>query len=381
MMKDTEQLFEGWLSGNLHEEEIERLLGYIADGRDDGPWPTMIQRLLDDPGITSAGSTEQRDRLFLHLMERGRKKERVRTLRWIMAAAAVILLALPAGYWWFHKTSMAIPVVKTDLLPGSDKAVLTLGDGSSIVLDSSANGRLAVQSGSIIVKSANGQIEYQKADSLHRAVMYNTLSTPKGGQFKLVLPDGSLVWLNAASSITYPTAFTGAGRTVRVTGEAYFEVARNADAPFRVQVKDMDVQVLGTHFNINAYDDEASVNTTLLEGAVRVVKGEQQQLLQPGQQAQLPGSGGIIRVIPHVDEETVMAWKNGYFSFHHTSLPKVMRELARWYNVDIEYRGNIPDMNFGGNIPRSANASQVLAILQESKIHFVIERGKIIVMP
>lgn len=405
-MHDPQQLFEGWLSGDLTTEEVDMLLARMEEGKDDSPWPSMIKRLIDDPGIAGMGNDEQRERLFRQLMERGRLAEtaaqpgrlaRIRPLRWAVAAAFILLVA--GSFWWFHafrsENAVSTPgsplVAKSDLLPGGNKAILTLGNGSTIVLDSSAQGKLAEQPGSIIVKSGSGQIVYQRTgggdahslagvDDALQSPYYNTLSTPRGGQYKLVLPDGSVVWLNAASSITYPTTFTGKERKVQISGEAYFEIAKNNAAPFRVKVRDLDVLVLGTHFDVNAYDDEASINTTLLEGAVKVASRDRQELLQPGQQAQLHKSGSL-KVIPHIDEDAVMAWKNGFFSFHHTDLQTVMRELARWYDVEVEYRGNIPDMKFGGDISRSSNASQVLHILEESKIHFVIEGKKIIVTP
>jgi transmembrane sensor len=390
MMQDPDQLFEGWLSGTLSKEEVDLLLERLREGEADSPWPIFINQLMQDPGLAGEGNGDQRERLFQQIMERGRGSEQgkqrlLRVFRW--AAAAMLILLAVSGYWIYHsfpaKHGLADnsgQAIKKDLLPGSNKAILTLGNGSTIILDSSRKGQLAQQSGATIFKSDNGQISY-KADVLSdHSIVYNTLTTPRGGQYKLLLPDGTGVWLNAASSITYPTAFTGKERTVQVTGEVYFEVAKNTSMPFRVQVKQMEVSVLGTHFDINAYDEESSINTTLLEGAVKVSEGDRQELLQPGQQARLAGNGPI-KILPGVDLDAVMAWKNGFFSFHHTDLQTVMRELARWYDVSIEYRGDIPDMKFGGDISRSANASQVLHILEESKIHFTIEGKKIIVTP
>lgn len=420
MMHDPEQLFEGWLSGSLSEEEVDMFLERMGEGAPGDPWPVLIDQLIHDPGIAGMGNAGQRERLFQQMMEQSHEKEtRVKTmllkeenirrepgrrtimraLRW--AAAAVLILLAVSGYWWYNSfpgnhgmTGNSRQVIKSDLLPGSNKAILTLGDGSTIILDSSKKGELAQQSGASIFKTGNGQIAYKQTASANQMAegqshslsgrghspIYNTLTTPRGGQFKLVLPDGSGVWLNAASSITYPTAFTGKERKVEVTGEVYFEVAKNISMPFRVRAKEMEVTVLGTAFDISVYEDETSLSTTLIEGAVKISKGDRQELLQPGQQAQL-NEHGNFRILPGVDVDAVMAWKNGYFSFHHTDLKAVMRQLARWYDVSVEYQGNMPDMKFGGDIPRSANASQVLHILEESKIHCTIEGKKIIVRP
>lgn len=406
MMYDPNQLFEGWLSGSLSKEEVDLLLEKLRSEEADSPWPEQIDALLRDPGMAGTGNMEQRERLFQQMIERSRKQEPMwkqdrkralmRTIQW--AAAAMLILLAVSGYWWYHTSpsnrGMVIHPPLPDLLPGSNKAILTLGNGSTILLDSSRKGELAQQSGATIFKSGNGQIAYEKtAEASHsksseghmhagqdHSPVYNTLTTPRGGQYKLVLSDGTGVWLNAASSITFPTAFTGRERNVQVTGEVYFEVAKNSLMPFRVQAKEMEVTVLGTQFDISVYEDESTCNTTLLEGAVKISTGDKQGLLQPGQQAQL-NEKGHFKIVPAVDTDAVMAWKNGYFSFHHTDLKTVMRQLARWYDVSIEYRGDVPDMKFGGNIPRSANASQVLHMLEESKIHCTIEGNKIIVTP
>ncbi|MGV3509862.1 MAG: FecR family protein, partial [Sphingobacteriaceae bacterium] len=231
-----------------------------------------------------------------------------------------------------------------------------------------------------IIKSDNGQLQYLSLNSDNKQeVLYNTLSIPRGGQYKVVLPDGTQVWLNAASSLKYPTAFNGNERVVQLEGEAYFEVAKNAAQPFRVEVKDVKVTVLGTHFNINGYTDEAHIKTTLLEGSVKISKGPVQQLLHPGEQA-ITGKSSTIEVVKANSDE-VLAWKNGYFNFHRSNLQEVMRQLSRWYDVDIKYEGKVPDREFGGEISRNSKASEVLKILELSDVHFRIEGEHIIVMP
>lgn len=306
--------------------------------------------------------------------------------RWIYAAAIIVALALGSYAIFFRKTEKPtiakIPApVKTDIAPGGNKAVLTLADGSTMVLDSSKNGALAVQGNTQIIKG-NGSLAYNEKQQVGIAqnTLYNTVSTPKGGQYQLTLADGSKVWLNAASSIRFPTSFNGKERIVEITGEAYFEVAHNAAKPFIVSVNDMQVEVLGTHFNINSYADEGSMKTTLLEGKVRVTQNGNIAVLKPGQQAEVNGKSSLS-IHDGIDVDEVLAWKNGLFHFNNASLQQVMRQIVRWYNVDVVYQGNIPDRKFGGEISRNSNLSQVLKILEESKVHFTIEDKKLIVKP
>jgi ferric-dicitrate binding protein FerR (iron transport regulator) len=213
-------------------------------------------------------------------------------------------------------------------------------------------------------------------------VSYNTLRTPRGGQFRLTLPDGTGVWLNAASSITYPTAFNGAARNVTVTGEVYFEVAQIPNKPFMVKVNDHTaIQVLGTQFNISAYADEATVNTTLLQGSIKVTAGSNALVLQPGQQAQTT-DGGALQVLDHADTDQAIAWKNGSFNFNGKGLPEVMRQLSRWYDIEVVFSGKVPVRKFGGEIQRSLPLSEVLEILQQMDVKFKIKDEKtLIVLP
>ncbi|OQP61212.1 hypothetical protein A3860_05730 [Niastella vici] len=307
------------------------------------------------------------------------------------AAAAIFVLLAGGAYFFLNKPKKEIEVVKTttkpqnDVAPGGNKAVLTLANGTTINLDDASNGMIAQQGNAKVVKLDDGQLVYDaKALTIdHSPLTYNTLATPKGGQYQLVLPDGSKVWLNAASSITYPTAFTGNQRKVQITGEAYFEVVHNSKMPFVVEKGSMAVEVLGTHFNINAYDDEAEMKTTLLEGKVKVstAVGNGSAILKPGEQVSLSHSSHLSQPIP-VQTEEVMAWKNGQFHFEHADLKTVMRQLARWYDVDIVYKNptqkNDPlfiDMS------RNANLSDVLKALEVSgSARFSIEGKKIIVL-
>ena len=306
-----------------------------------------------------------------------------------VAAAAVILITLGAAAFLYLKNTSETTLAKTDnkqlindVAPGGNKAVLTLADGSEIILDNAQNGALSQQGNTKILKLDAGQLSYTTdGTKTNGEVLYNTIATPRGGQYQIILPDGSTVWLNAASSLRFPTAFVGKQRTVELTGEAYFEVTKKTSMPFNVKVNDMDVQVLGTHFNVMAYTEEDAVRTTLLEGAVKVTKGAAVGLLKPGQQAKLNKTAGNIK-ISEADVEEVMAWKNGLFLFNNEGIKTIMRQISRWYDVDISFEGNIPDKNFTGQISRNNNLSQVLKMLELTKeAHFKITGKKIAVMP
>jgi ferric-dicitrate binding protein FerR (iron transport regulator) len=317
--------------------------------------------------------------------------------RWGWAAAAVIL-ALSAGlYFWkmnANEASRTDYAVNTKPIePGKNGAVLTLDDGSQVVLDSLGNGVVTTQSGTQVVLKG-GVLAYDPAGATEGEVMFNTMTTPKGRQFQLTLPDGTHVWLNAASSLRYPTVFVGDSRYVSLKGEAYFEVAHNAQKPFLVGADGKaNIEVLGTHFNINAYDNEASVNTTLLEGSVKVYSlipsishAPIYRDLKPGQQAQVvhhsnTGGAGVIVVNNKVDINKVMAWKNGLFNFEGASLGEVMRQIERWYDIEVAYEKGIPKIEFEGKMTKDVPLKDLLVMLEKSDIHFRIEDRKLIVLP
>jgi ferric-dicitrate binding protein FerR (iron transport regulator) len=308
-----------------------------------------------------------------------------RSRRWI-AAASVSLLISAGSYLFYLSNKQATPPGKTavqapagDVAPGRYGAVLTLSDGSRIVLDSAGNGRIATQ-GSSQVDIQNGAVVYEKTAANAAAVIYNTMTTPRGRQFRIVLPDGSKVWLNAASTLRYPTAFAGDRRTVELSGEAYFEIAKDSRRPFVVTAKGMHVQVLGTAFNLMAYPDEAVVNTTLVNGAVRVVTEKSSLLLNPEEQACLPDNSSRFRVSkPNLKE--VLAWKDGRFRFDGAKITTIMRQIARWYDVDIEYRGEAPSNEFNGSISRAEYAQKLLHALERTgNVHFSLEGRTIVVM-
>ena len=306
----------------------------------------------------------------------------------VQAAAAILIFCLATGtaYWFFsgrdHGVARRAAVQRlAPIVPGGNKAVLTLGDGSTISLDSAKEGVLTQQGNSKVVKVDAGVLAYDaKKDG---EVMYNTIATPYGGQYQVVLPDGSKVWLNAASSLRYPTAFAGAERRVELTGEGYFEIARDAAKPFVVHAgSGEDVQVLGTSFNIMAYANEEDSRTTLVSGKVRVVaQGGEAAEVEPGTQAVLDhGKHSLSVTEANVDQ--AIAWKNGLFRFHETGIRELMRQVERWYNVEVVYQTDGTDQDFSGIVSRSKSIGELLRTLEmTNSVHFRIEGRKIIVLP
>ena len=304
---------------------------------------------------------------------------RVGMRRIAMYAAVAVFLVGVSLLWllWPASSHREEPVVHTavpeNIAPGSDKAVLTLSNGQQIVLDSTHNGAIARQGGVTIVRT-DGRIGYDVTDT--GAVFYNTITTPKGGQYAVVLADGSKVWLNSASSLRYPTVFTGNERQVALTGEGYFEISKNSHQPFFVNVGKMRVQVLGTSFNVMAYRDEETINTTLLEGAVMVRDGGQAKQLQPGQQAVLDGDDRMA--LHSADIVKTMAWKNGFFEFDNMRLEMIMRQVARWYDVEIVFREKPDHLPYGGSISKQLSLADLLGLLEANgSHHFKIEGKKV----
>lgn len=305
-----------------------------------------------------------------------------------MRAAAILIFCLATGaaFWFFsgrdRSVVRSVPAqAPAPIVPGGNKAVLTLGDGSTIALDSAKEGVLSQQGSAKVVKVDAGVLAYDaKKDG---EVMYNTIATPYGGQYQVVLPDGSKVWLNAASSLRFPTVFAGGERRVELTGEGYFEIARDAAKPFVVHAgSGEDVQVLGTSFNIMAYANEEESRTTLVSGKVRVVaQGGGAAEMEPGKQAVLVhGKGALTVTDANVDQ--AIAWKNGLFRFHETGIRELMRQVERWYNVEVVYQTDGTDQDFSGIVSRSKSIGELLQTLEmTNSVHFRIEGRKIIVLP
>lgn len=311
-----------------------------------------------------------------------------------LAAASVLLIVSFSIYYLSFNKNHQSPdtntvVTKHDVAPPAiNRATITLANGQKVYLDSAENGILATQGNINVKKLEDGQIVYNVESSLvNSELVYNTLTNPKGSKvIDITLNDGTKVWLNAGSSLTYPVAFAGNERKVTMSGEAYFEVATlqlrsGQKMPFKVKINESaEVEVLGTHFNINAYSDEASINTTLLEGSVRVTANKKNQLLKPGQQAQI--NANAIKLNTDADVAQAVAWKDGLFAFTDADLPTVMRQLARWYDLDVKYEGDIARREFNGKIGNTLTLNQVLSILAKTRVNYRIESGnKITIMP
>jgi ferric-dicitrate binding protein FerR (iron transport regulator) len=329
--------------------------------------------------------------------DEGQQKNLTSNRKWRIpvAAAIAILILLSAAYWMFsskpskQEITTTLPETKyqNDIAPGGNRAVLTLADGSPVILDSVSNGIIGHQGNTKVQKLNNGLLVYVvngRRVSENDEAFYNKIATPRGGQYQVTFTDGTKVWLNAASSIRFPVVFSGKYRKVEITGEAYFEVAKNKAMPFKVKANNSEIEVLGTHFNVSAYNDETEIKTTLLEGKVRVSAlysdNKSPAVLKPGEQAAI-NKEGKINVKNNADTEEAMAWMNGYFQFRSADLKTILRQIARWYDVDIEYRGNA-NMLFTGQLTRNENVSKVLNKLAlTGEVHFKIDGKKIIVSP
>ncbi len=384
-------LLDKYSQNEVSEDEFQELCRLLNNEENEAVVKAKLSREITESPFTEIESAQLKG-LFegiitqQHTPLKKLNQQKKFSIGWwkYAAAAIIIVMAGVCVYYSFIKSTGSLPLVKTpaakvakDFLPGGNKAVLTLGDGNTIVLDSAKDGALAVQGNTEIVK-AEGSLTYnqQRKD---QAVVYNSITTHRGGQYQLMLADGSKVWLNAASSIRFPTAFTGKERLVEISGEAYFEVTKNASKPFIVLVNNMKVEVLGTSFNINSYSDEPYLKATLLEGKISVSINDSKNILAPGQQAQLTDNN-TLKIVDKVNVDQIMAWKNGVFNFDGADLPTVMRQVARWYDVDIIYKGTVTKEPFKGEISRNVPASKVLQMLEYLGVRFKIEGKTIVVL-
>jgi hypothetical protein len=375
LRKDFLNLIERYLNNGASVEETELIENYYKEFSQN---PNISDTLNEDEvNSLKAAIREKVD-------ERIRRAENptvpIYRRKYYQMAAAILLFSMLSVLVTYkvRKATVNLVAQNHDLAPGGNKAILTLANGAKINVGAIQNGALTAQPGTQIIKQ-NGQLAYEvSANSNSTKISYNTLTTPKGGQYHLILADGTNVWLNAASSLKYPTAFTGSERVVELTGEAYFEVVHNSKQPFKVKTANQTIQDIGTQFNVNAYDDEEASATTLVEGSVKIYDAKRAMLIKPGQQYLLK-SNSIAEVKSDVDIDEIVAWKNGMFQFDNADIKTIMRQISRWYNVDIEYQGQIPSSTYHGRISRNSNASAILKILQLSGINFTIEGRKIIV--
>lgn len=380
-------LFRKYLNNECTPEEAAALMAFIRSSKN----RELIQSLLDDHLQDGEDKgwmyRAQTDRIFQRLnlnedLEEDEVKSRSIRLTFFKTAAAAVLIL--ASVWAIFvisspaKKEVTAARAAEDVLPGGNKAVLVLPDGRQVKLDSLQTGNPGSDESSVIKRSADGHLVYCVANN-NKLKGLNTIKTPRGGQYEVALPDGSRVWLNAASSITYPAAFNAGERRIMLTGEAYFEIAslwrNNRKVPFVVETDRQKIEVLGTRFNVNAYNDETGIKTTLIEGKVKVTTENETVILKPSQEFNL-GAEGIST--KKVDVEPAIDWKNGDFLFADEDLKSVMRKIARWYNVEVIYDSEIPEESLSGQISRSRNLSDVLRMLELSgDTKFRIEDGAV----
>lgn len=365
-----EELTDKYVTGAATAAEEQQLKELLNDPLYLAQFEEMVLGSLEAEKYWQEPDEEVFRRIYSRIEAGIPSQPRIRRLKlYFAAAAAVLLLVMAGGLYFLFDNNTKVPQTAqvADVQPGGNKAILTLADGSAVTVDSSA--RQINQKGGAITQQ-NGRLQYAANGAGQNT--YNTLATPPGGQYRLRLPDGTEVWLNAASSIRFPISFSKNERKVELTGEAYFEVAQDASAPFKVTVnKETEILVLGTSFNVNAYTDERNITTTLLSGKVKVTAGAAGVQLSPGQQAVSTGAG--LEVSRDVDVDKVVAWKNGLFNFQDASLAEVMRQLSRWYNIEIVYENGIPDMEFYGKMQRAMPLSAMLKMLERAGLEYRLE--------
>ncbi|WP_158288388.1 FecR family protein [Mucilaginibacter psychrotolerans] len=376
-IKQTEELINKYLAGECTAEEtilVERfyLSQFIKE-----PFPEISERDI---------KAELSARLFNEVIPEPAvlRKRNIASL-WRYSAAAAILVAISVfGIHFYNnqKNNLKPNNTLSEIVPGGNRAVLTLGNGNKIFLNNRGNGQLAIQSGVAVKKANDGTILYESdknSKGADIATLYNTIETPAGGQYKVILPDGTKVWLNALSSLRYPVVFAGDTRQVVLTGEGYFEVAHDKDHPFFVQSSGQSIRVLGTHFNVNSYQDEPVNRTTLLEGRIKISIGSSDKILIPGEQASVTNKQ--IQVTKADPEESV-AWKNGDFVFEQAPLSMIMRQISRWYDVKVICGGDVGNIKLSGSISRSKSLKEVLTVLEITEaVHFKIKERSVLVMP
>lgn len=391
-----EYLFGLYIENKFSAEEEREFMDLLKRGDNDELTKKLIGDLIQSSGSEFYLENETAQSLFENIIKHDvtnkndenlvdifSLKRRIPLTIWMRVAAVVILfLGGMSVFLLYHKdTSKQAVSLKQDSVKKiaiENNVVLRISDGTSIVPDSMKNGASFKKGNTIVTKQGSMLIYKAAVLNDNSSVVYSLLSTPAGMEYQVVLPDGSKVWLNAKSSISFPSKFSSVSREVKITGEAYFEVAKNKEKPFFVKVGQVTVRVLGTHFDIKAYEDEDVIKTSLLEGSVKILEGDNTDLLHPGQQAVWNKEKKTVK-ISTADMNEVVAWKNGLFQFQDENVAAIMAEIGRWYNVQIEYQDTIPKRKFEGKISRSAKLSEVLKILELTNIKFSSTGNKIII--
>ncbi|MBX3256770.1 MAG: FecR domain-containing protein [Chitinophagaceae bacterium] len=371
-----QELMDKYLTNAILAEEQEQLFDMIEKEEYRADLEKVVKEALDMP-FKAEEDEALRERIF-GLLQQHKNRATVfrmyfRRLGW-SAASVVLILASVLFFRTINKKSnapaSAIATV-VDIGPGRDGAILTLADGTRLLLDSLDNGVIATQNGVQAVLK-NGRLAYKEVkERVAGETVYNTMTTPKGRQYHMTLPDGTQVWLNAASSVYFPTVFSDKKRDITITGEVYLEVAPDSRRPFTVTAGKTNIEVLGTHFNVMAYENEAVMKTTLAEGSVQLTHGGNKLTLLPGQQARVVGN--ITRLVKDVDMEAELAWKNGWFNFKYMDIQTVMKQVERWYDITVQYEGRIPEKRFNGELPRNVRLSELLEMLRFSEVKFVLQ--------
>lgn len=396
--RELEILLDKYITGDLTPAEKVRLAELAGQPAQEKALEGFVRQVMMGDEYAGVDDLRVKGAIMVQLEEAiSRKTPRRRLVFLRYAAAAAVLIILAGSVWLWRSASSASsgglaqqPV--HDVAPGREGAILTLADGKQIVLDSSTNGagrngNLAKQGNVMVSRLSGGQLTYRIDDAppVTSEAVYNTLTTPRGRKTRVVLADGTLVWLNASSSIRFPTEFVGKDRSVEVSGEVYFEVAKNASQPFIVRTMapasrtPLEVRVLGTSFNITAYGDENEISTTLVEGAVKVVSGSAARVISPGQQL-IAKADGRLELNAGVDVQKVIAWKDGNFLFRGDELTTIMKQLSRWYDIEVHFDGTVSD-HYTGKISRQVNISQVLKMLQAAGgVRFSVQDKEVTVL-
>jgi ferric-dicitrate binding protein FerR (iron transport regulator) len=380
------ELLDGFQADTLSTEQRKTL----ADLLHSPERRKELENLFDQEPDTSGGVDPEILQLVyqqvrLNMDQPARVRRLLPRRNYVVAAVIAGLLTL-TGFWLLlnkkkEARNLAIAnVYKNDVSPGGNHAVLTLANGARILLDSAGNGNLVKQGSAQVVKVVPGKLTYRPGVGGTNVTVYNTVTTPAGGEYEITLGDGTKVWLNALSSLKFPTTFDGPDRTVDLTGEAYFDVAKNIGKPFHVRVNGIEVDVLGTEFDVNSYADETSIKTSLVQGSVRLQRGGTTMVLKSGEQGQTTGADGLA-LVKDADLDAAVAWKKGYFSFEDANVQTVMRELSRWYGIEIRYEVNPAAGSFGGEMGRDLKLTQVLDGLSKSGVHFRLEQKVLTVLP